>query len=111
MKRLFVTFAATLTYALFVSVNTWGQTLLLEENFNYPAGDSLTAHGWTAHSGSTTNPITANNGGLTYAGYANSGINNAALVDNNGEDDNRTFTSQTSGTIYYSFLVKVDSVA
>lgn len=87
------------------------QTLLLEENFDYTAGTNLTSNGWTAHSGTGTNPITVNSGGLTYSGYSSSGIGNAALVDNTGEDVNRSFTSQTAGTIYYSFLVQVNAVA
>jgi hypothetical protein len=111
MKKLFTLFAVPFLCAFLVSTSAWGQTLLLEENFDYPAGDSLTAHGWTAHSSATVQTITVSSGGLTYAGYPSSGIGNAALVDNNGEDDNRTFTAQTSGTIYYSFLVKVDIVA
>ncbi len=31
--------------------------LLLEENFDYTIGDLLTDHGWTAHSGGTTNQL------------------------------------------------------
>ena len=58
--------------------------LLMEENFNFSG--NLTNNGWSAHNGSGTNPINTTNG-LTYAGYASSGIGNAALVDNTGEDD------------------------
>ena len=88
----------------------WGQ--LLVENFSYADGALLTANGWTAHSGAGTQPITVTTGGgLTYADYAGSGIGNAAMVDNNGEDDNKTFTAQTSGTIYFSFLVRVDVIS
>jgi len=85
--------------------------LLLDENFNYPAGDLLTAHGWSAHSGGGTQPITVNDGGLTFPGYIDSGIGNAALVDNNGEDDNKTYTVQTAGTVYVAFMINVSSTA
>jgi hypothetical protein len=80
--------------------------VLMDENFAYPAGDLITAHGWSAHSG-TTDPITVNNGGLTFPGYIDSGLGNAALVDGLGEDDNKAFTPQTSGIVYTSFMVKV----
>ncbi len=91
---------------------SFSQTLLLEENFNYTAGTNLTDNGWTAHSGSGTNPITVNSGGLTFSGYSSSGIGNAALVNNTGEDDNKSLSATVnSGTIYYSFLVRVDAVA
>jgi hypothetical protein len=35
----------------------------------------------------------------------------AALLDNNGEDDNKQFGVQTTGTIYTSFMVKVTTSA
>ena len=85
--------------------------VLLDENFSYPAGDLITAHGWTAHSGSGTQPITVNSGGLSFPGYIDSGIGNAALADNNGEDDNTTFTAQTSGIVYVAFMVNVTTVS
>ena len=88
-----------------------GQTLFLEENFSYDVGTYLTSNGWTAHSGGGTNPVTVNNGGLTYTGYVSSGIGNAALVDNTGEDVSRSIGDRTSGTIYTSFLMRVDAVA
>ncbi|MEO0074775.1 MAG: T9SS type A sorting domain-containing protein [candidate division WOR-3 bacterium] len=81
--------------------------VVFEENFNYAANDPLTNYGWTAHSGSGTNPIRVYSPGLTYAGYAGSGIGNAAKVDTAGEDINKTFASQSSGTIYTAFMMNV----
>lgn len=89
---------------------SYGQ-LLLDENFSYPAGSLLTANGWVAHSGAGTQPITVSNSGLTFTGYVDSGIGNAALVDNNGEDVNKTFAPQSSGSVYVSFMVNVANVA
>jgi beta-lactamase superfamily II metal-dependent hydrolase len=80
--------------------------VVLEENFDYPAGALLTANGWIAHSGAGTQPITVSSPGLSYTGYPSSGIGNAALVDNNGEDDHRSITPQSSGTLYYGFLLR-----
>ena len=73
----------------------------------------LSANGWVAHSGVGTNSISTTTG-LTYSGFLGSGIGNAALVNNlNGEDVNKTFTSQnTNGqSIYYSCLVRVTEAA
>ena len=39
---------------------------LLVEDFDYSAGTLLTQNGWTAHSGSGTQAITVNNGGLSF---------------------------------------------
>ena len=84
--------------------------LLLEENFDYTSGDKLTNHGWTAHSGSGTNPISVGSTGLTYDNYGSTGIGNSAILNNSGEDVNKTFTQQNSGsTTYAAFLVNVTS--
>lgn len=78
---------------------------LLVEDFNFSG--NLNANGWTAHSGSGTNPPNTTSG-LSFSGYPNSGIGNAALLDANGEDVNKSFTSQNSGTIYCAFMIRVD---
>lgn len=81
----------------------------LLENFDYTASTLLTAHGWTAHSGAGTNAIAVTASGLTYSGYAGSGVGNAAATTASGEDINRPFTAATSGSVYLSFLVNVTS--
>ncbi len=75
------------------------------ENFNYPAGDSLTAHGWTRHSG-TSGTILVGTPGLEFPNYIVTGGNNALLYQN-GEDINKTFDSLTAGSVYTSMLVKL----
>lgn len=85
-------------------------TVLLTENFDYAASSFLTANGWTAHSGSGTNPIAVASSGLSYPGYAGSGVGNAASMVANGEDVNRAFAAPaTSGSLYAAFLVNVSS--
>jgi hypothetical protein len=85
--------------------------LLLEENFDYPNLEPLTAHGWSVTSAGVAPMTVSSGGGLSYAGYASSGIGNAALVDSNGQDDGKLLASAvTSGTLYFTFLVKVDAV-
>jgi hypothetical protein len=81
-------------------------SLLLEENFDFSG--ALTSNGWTAHSGGGTNAISTTSG-LSYTDYPSSAIGNAATITATGEDDNRTFTQQTSGSIYTSFMVNVSS--
>lgn len=83
--------------------------VLLDENFDYPEGDSLGAHGWVTFNG-TTNVLTVVTPGLTYSGYVNSGIGNAARVRNNGYDAYKQFTNaDTSGSVFCSFMVTIDS--
>lgn len=90
-----------------LTATVFGQ-VLFEENFSYPANELLTNHGWTAHSAPGTNSIRVYTPGLTYAGYAGSGIGNAAKVDTSGEDVNDTFALQTSGTVYAAFMVNIE---
>ena len=61
--------------------------------------------------GGGTQPVDVVVPGLSFTGYPLSGIGGAALLDNNGEDVNRIFPSQSSGAVYVSFLTKVDAVS
>lgn len=79
---------------------------LLVEDFNFTG--TLVANGWVAHSGAgTESPDTTT--GLTYAGFAGSGVGNAANLDNTGEDVNKIFAATTSGAVYCAFMVNVPS--
>jgi len=79
------------------------------ENFDYTASTLLSANCWNVHS-TGANPITVATSSISYPGYLSSGIGNEiTLVTGTGEDVNRTFTAQTSGVLYASFLVNVSS--
>jgi hypothetical protein len=95
---------------IFISLTSQGQ-LLLEENFSYNTGSLLTNNGWSGHSGSGTNNVYVTTPTISYAGYLSSGIGNQAVLLSNGQDVNKTFTEQTSGIIYASFLANVSSAS
>ncbi|MGV3504080.1 MAG: T9SS type A sorting domain-containing protein [Adhaeribacter sp.] len=79
--------------------------LLLEEPFDYPAGALLTDHHWSAHSGAGTRPLAVTGSGLSYPGYAASGL--AAALVASGEDVHRSFAPvYPRSPVYVSFLVK-----
>jgi len=90
---------------LITAVYSYSQVNLVEE-FNYPAGDTLTQHGWVNHSG-TGSFIVLSSGSLSYPGYVSSNIGN--MVEVNGgsgsrEDVTKTFTpDSTAGAVYASF--------
>ncbi|HON19073.1 MAG TPA: hypothetical protein PK990_07890, partial [Salinivirgaceae bacterium] len=94
---------------VFLSVGLSKAQPLLVEDFDYTAGTTLTSNGWTAHNSSGSNPIQVVSPGLTFLGYAGSNIGNAAGVNNTGEDVHRTFSEQTSGTVYAAFIVKTEA--
>lgn len=84
--------------------------LVLEENFNYPAGDSLGLHGWVSFSGGNTNYLNVVSPGLTYTNYPSSGIGNAARVLNFGQDAYKEFSDTiASNSAFLAFMVKIDS--
>jgi hypothetical protein len=86
-----------------------GSQILFIENFDYPAGDSIGAHGWTWNTG-TTNTIMVVSPGLTFASYPLSGIGNSCRLKNNGNDAYKPLTSSDStGSNYTSFMVNIDS--
>lgn len=85
---------------------------LLTENFSYPVGDSLGAHGWVSFSGGSTNFLAVTAPGLVYSGYILSNIGNATRVLASGQDAYKRFDnddSLSSGTMYTSFMVNVTS--
>jgi hypothetical protein len=104
-KLLFKTFALTLGLLFYATIG-WSQ--LLVEDFDYPIGDLLNAHGWTAHGNAGTQAIDVTSG-LSFAGYLGSGIGGAANLDATGEDVNKTFTAQTAGTVYAAFVIQTQS--
>ena len=106
MRRTLLLIVAVLSLA--IVERTSGQ-ILLTENFNYPAGDSLTAHGWTWVN-SYVNTVLVATGNLTYSGYPNSGIGNNVRLKNNGQDIYRQHDSVNTNSVYVSFLLRVDSV-
>jgi len=84
-------------------------SILLTENFNYPAGDSLGAHGWNWIN-SALNPLVVTGPGLTYTGYPLSNIGNATTVQSTGEDSYKDMNAADStGAVYCSFMVNVTS--
>ena len=92
----------------FLLISSLSYSQLIDENFDYPAGDSLGAHGWVSFSGGATNLLTVTAPRLTYTDYIGSGIGNATTVVNSGQDAYKPLTSnQTSGSIYTSMMVNV----
>jgi len=86
--------------------------LLLEENFDYVTNTYLHDNNWNAYSSAGTLPPKVGASGLTYSGtraiYPSvSGLD--GVTQGNGEDINRTFFTQTSGSVYCSFLMNVTS--
>ncbi|WP_445717075.1 T9SS type A sorting domain-containing protein [Flavobacterium sp.] len=102
---------------LLIAVSTLSFGQIFSDDFNYPDADLLTANGWVAHSAGGTQAIDVGaSNGLTYADY--SGITgftgaiegNAAMLDNTGEDVNKSFAADvTTGSLYFTFLLNVSS--
>ncbi|MDR1809031.1 MAG: hypothetical protein LBR34_01320 [Prevotella sp.] len=83
--------------------------LLLEENFDFLQGTNIVGqNGWT-QGASGTNAVTVSEAGLSYPGYAGSGIGLAAGFTPLSDRIQKTFSGTLSGVYYYSFLINVSS--
>ncbi len=101
-------------FSLLLFVVVINAQVLVEENFDYLVGDSLTQHGWLAHSAAGLVPVKVIDGNLSFLNYPLSGVGNMTqLTGGSGsrEDVNFPFTPQTEGSVYVSFLVNVDTAA
>lgn len=92
-----------------LSPAVWGQaTLPFYDGFNYPAGSTLGGQGtWVNNNSGDSILIAA--GSLSYTGYpASSG--NKITFDGAGVDPTTLFEKDSTGTVYYSYLLKVTAV-
>lgn len=90
------------------------QTLHFEENFDYGVSSgALTAltGNWTTHSGTNEQIQYEPGEGLSYSGYPSSTGGGVYVNGSNSEDVNRTFSAQTSGSVYLSFLISVTAAS
>ncbi|HEY4754787.1 MAG TPA: T9SS type A sorting domain-containing protein [Ignavibacteriaceae bacterium] len=111
MKK--IMYSLFLLSCLFLLSSASFPQLNFEENFDYPAGDTLNTHGWVAHSAAGSNVSLIVSGSLSYPGYASSNIGNSVdLIGGSGsrEDVTATFNIDSVSNVYCSFLVKVASV-
>lgn len=113
MKKIY-----TLALSILSLYSVNAQTLL-EENFNYTPGDSLSGvvnslGAWTTIPTITyVNAIRVNNFGLTFAGHVGSGVGNSVSLANTGQDVYKQFnavdTLSSFQTVYASALIRVDT--
>ena len=112
MKKIYFLFllliAGTVSYG-----QDW-TNVLLKDDFNFANDTELINNGWAlTGTASTANRLKVGiSDGLTYSGYLTTVVagNSASLLAGAvGDDANRSFTTQTSGSVYASFLVNVSS--
>ncbi|OFY21019.1 MAG: hypothetical protein A2W98_01620 [Bacteroidetes bacterium GWF2_33_38] len=92
-----------------MNVSTWGQaTLPHHDPINYTIGQSLSSQsGWTVSN--TGDSLLIASGNLSNAGLPTS-TGNKVTFDGAGIDAAKLFTQQTTGTVYYSFLMNVTAL-
>jgi hypothetical protein len=101
-------------FAIAASLAISAQTLIVEENFDYPVGADLTAHGWVVAGNADSDPLLVGQGSLTYPGYLpNTG--NHAIVQPIGQAirlpfGQPVFESGAAGTLYAAFVMNVSEV-
>lgn len=87
---------------------------VFKDDFIYPAVDSLEGTGGWYRSGVNFDyNVKVVSPGLTYAGYAGSGLGNTAYLTNSGQGDvlfHNLSSAITSGSAYMSFMLRIDSL-
>jgi hypothetical protein len=107
-------------YFLAIAVTTFlirssaSQTLFTED-FSYPAMNNIAGmNGWIlGYAPIPANSIPVLNTGLTFNGYPGSGVGNSILIRNDSAQSSsvkKEFTEQTSGKVYLSLMLRVDSL-
>lgn len=86
----------------------YGQSLLLEEDFDFAAGSDVVGQNDWNKGTAGTNPVTVSDAGLTYLGYPNTAGNAATFVPLTDRIQ-KNFTASLTGSFYYSFLINVSS--
>ncbi len=108
-KTKFVKYLLT-AFFMMSSVGVWGQvTLPNHDPLNYTVAQSLvTQTGWTLLNGATSD-LLISSGSLNFAGLPAS-TGNKLSFSSTGEDAAKLFTQQTTGTVYYSFILNVTAL-
>lgn len=86
--------------------------LLIDENFEYPAGDLYGQGGWLRWSSQSADPIKVADGSLTFTGYMDQAVGNKVVMGTtaSAEDLWKSFADDTmlkEGTVYAAFLLNV----
>lgn len=119
MKKITVFKMTLLAFVMIAgSLNLSAQ--LLVEDFSYTIGNPLNSGtgttvaadattSWAVHSAHGTNNITVTTPTISYTGYKSSSVGAEVTLTTTGEDINKAFTSQNSGSLYVAFLVNITS--
>ena len=101
-RRILSTTALAFTFAIPAT------SQLLVDEFSYAPGSALTSNGWTQY-GTPGTSITVASGPLTFPDYGSSGVANSVGIaqDFSNEAVKRPFATQTTGTVYVSFMLEV----
>ena len=83
-----------------------GAEVLLEENFDYPQGEfPLEESGWYTQWGGASSLSIGE--GLTFEGYAGSGVGNGVMIDaDDSNNPHRAFKQVTEGNVYVAFMLR-----
>lgn len=101
MKKLYI-LSLLMTGAL-----SFGQaTLPYYDGFNYADGSNLNGQGGWGGTAATPDDALVSAGNLSYSGLQAS-TGNSVTIGSNGFDPQQTFTDQTTGIVYSSFIFKV----
>ena len=100
---------------LFATTTAATAEVLLNENFEYEAGNLYNQGGWVKFGTQAEKPIQVINDNLIFSNYQSEAIGKMIKADCEGnhtgnQDLHKAFTAKTSGTLYLSALVSIQKV-
>lgn len=104
-----------LLLAFLFATTTATAEVLLNENFEYEAGNLYNQGGWVKFGTQAEKPIQVINDNLIFSNYQSEAIGKMIKADCEGnhtgnQDLHKAFTAKTSGTLYLSALVSIQKV-
>ena len=110
MRALYIMYKKTWSFHVFFlaglfSVFTLSAQEIWTENFDYNIGDLLTEHGWIANVSGEPAMVVS---GLSFDGYAATGIGGAVQLEGDGEAVYTPFPKVSTGCVYVAFLVQIN---
>ncbi|MBV6478288.1 MAG: hypothetical protein HGGPFJEG_01038 [Ignavibacteria bacterium] len=113
MKNFFKAILLALVMIIFPLSDLFSQNVL-KDDFNYAPIDSIDGTGgWVRSGANSPYNLKVVSPGLSYTGYAGSGIGNTLYFTNQGEGDiiYHNFSAPiSSGAVYMSFMIRIDSL-
>lgn len=106
-KNLLSIIAVALLFAATTALNA---QVLLNESFNYPAGNLAGNGNWAQVGSVATTPIQVGTEVMSYTNYVTTPVGKSVILGDAGQDVTYAFGDQTSGSVYVGCIINFSQV-